>query len=340
MPNSTALVAHDIEQLDILLLPAWYYMDVACIALTVYEHLLSFDAELRVIWGRKLNLPNILFLLNRYLLVLFSLSLILWSLVKPYESDRMAGILNFTVSILMPIVGGVFSSLRIHAINGQRWIWTSLIFLLVCATAPYDLAGLLVERFHTFKGTDLPIVRGCNEAADHLDYASWNRGAVAVQACSLISSAIDVGITWYRTKDIICVKRTTRGKPSLASSMLQSDLFLNIIQFYFLVTSDMPTQRGVSLAKFSVTIDSILMSRFILNLRLLDSQDPALDISIASRLQGLPTLSLRSHWPSGPSGGGPISARVLANIGAPLDFDEEPEDGDEPFSHLESYEDS
>ena len=36
----------------------------------MYEHLLSFDAELRVIWGRKLNLPNILFLLNRYLMVL------------------------------------------------------------------------------------------------------------------------------------------------------------------------------------------------------------------------------------------------------------------------------
>ena len=80
------------------------------------------------------------------------------------------------------------------------------------------------------------------------------------------------------------------------------------------------------------------MSRFILNLRLLDNQDPALDISIASRLQGLPTLSLRSHWPTGLTAGGPISARVLANIGAPLDFGE-PEDGGEHLSHVESYED-
>ena len=84
------------------------------------------------------------------------------------------------------------------------------------------------------------------------------------------------------------------------------------------------------------SIDSILMSRFILNLRLLDNQDPALDISIASRLQGLPTLSHRSHWPTGLSRGRPISARVLANIGAPLDFGEEPEDGGEHLSHVDS----
>ena len=88
-------------------------MDVACIgkliqsitrgvfgrltsvALTVYEHLLSFDAELRVIWRRKLNLPNLLFLLNRYLLLLFALSLVLWSLVKPYGSDKVRFLARF-----------------------------------------------------------------------------------------------------------------------------------------------------------------------------------------------------------------------------------------------------
>ena len=44
-----------------------------------------------------------------------------------------------------------------------------------------------------------------------------------MQACSLVSSAIDVGITWYRTKDIIFIRRTrVNVKPSLASSMLQS----------------------------------------------------------------------------------------------------------------------
>lgn len=78
------------------------------------------------------------------------------------------------------------------------------------------------------------------------------------------------------------------------------------------------------------------MSRFILNLRLLDTHDPALDVSFAA--SGLlPTLSLRSHsgWP-GQSGGERTSTLpvVLANIGAPLDFDGKPEDEDEPEAFL------
>ncbi|KAM5538764.1 hypothetical protein V8D89_007486 [Ganoderma adspersum] len=51
---------------------------------------------------------------------------------------------------------------------------------------------------------------------------SWNRLAVAVQVCGLVSNVIDVGITWYRTKDIVSVAWTTAVKPSLASSMLRS----------------------------------------------------------------------------------------------------------------------
>ena len=75
------------------------------------------------------------------------------------------------------------------------------------------------------------------------------------------------------------------------------------------------------------------MSRFILNLRLLDSQPPALDMSTPS---GLVPAAISLHWPS-QSGSARISAALaLANIGAPLDLDRErvedgDGDGDEPF---------
>ena len=70
------------------------------------------------------------------------------------------------------------------------------------------------------------------------------------------------------------------------------------------------------------------MSRFILNLRSLDSREPTLDMSTASAL-ALPTISL--PWPGGQGGRIP-AALSLANIGAPLDFgvgesDEEDEEG-------------
>ncbi|KAI1781602.1 hypothetical protein LXA43DRAFT_1069995 [Ganoderma leucocontextum] len=235
----------------------------------------------------------------------------------------MSGIFNYLVNILIVLVGGVFSSLRIHAINGQRWFWTSLVLVLICGSAPFYLAGLLVTAFHSYKGSGLPIARGCYEATPHLEYTSWNWGAVAVQACGCVGSAIDLGFTWYRTKDIVSVVRTTRTKPLLASSMLQSArslpraaLTFNTIQFYFFV---MKRSEPCS-------IDSILMSRFILNLRLLDGRDPALEMSTAS---GLPTLVSRC-----PGQIGGISALALANLGAPLDFDGEPDGDDEEDDEL------
>lgn len=81
------------------------------------------------------------------------------------------------------------------------------------------------------------------------------------------------------------------------------------------------------------SVESILMSRFILNLRLLDVQDPARDVSTPSGVV-LPTMSLR--WPGQSGSGRTSTVLVLDNIGAPLDLDgEHAEDGDEdgPFCH-------
>ena len=94
----------------------------------MYEHLLSFDAELRVIWGRKLNLPNILFLLNRYLLVLFSLSLILWSLVEPYDTDKVSiwnrlsvAQRSLFVDVRRAPTGSGFMCVKALNTTGARW---------------------------------------------------------------------------------------------------------------------------------------------------------------------------------------------------------------------------
>ena len=75
------------------------------------------------------------------------------------------------------------------------------------------------------------------------------------------------------------------------------------------------------------------MSRFILNLRLLDNHRPALDMSTPS---GLVPVAISLHWPSQSGSARSSAALALANIGAPLDLDRERvEDGDEdePFCH-------
>ena len=70
------------------------------------------------------------------------------------------------------------------------------------------------------------------------------------------------------------------------------------------------------------SVESILTSRFILNLRLLDIRDDELELS-SINIPGLPTIS------QGPAQSGRFSALDFGNIGAPLDFDEEPDEDEQ-----------
>ena len=58
-------------------------------ALILYEHLLTLEQERRAIWARPWSIPTVLFLLNRYLLLLYGLALYLWGFVT-WETDSVS----------------------------------------------------------------------------------------------------------------------------------------------------------------------------------------------------------------------------------------------------------
>ncbi|KAI1790832.1 hypothetical protein LXA43DRAFT_462680 [Ganoderma leucocontextum] len=320
MSNSTTVLADElVQELNALFIPTGYYLDVVSIALTAYEHLLTLDTERRVIWGRKLSFPSILFLFNRYLLWMFCISSFLWGLVE-WNSSKvtcyMAGFLNILITTFLVLLIAVFLSVRIHVINGHRWFWTCLVFALSSVSEPYNFATLIFAKFQQFNGMGIPLARGCFiPPSDVFEHPSWNRWSIAVQACGCMSNAIAVLITWYRTKDIIFVGRRSGMRTSLASSMLQSgtvfflvDLFLNVAQIYLFIT------RSGSIAALSVTVESILTSRFILSLRTHNNADEAFEMST------LPNPARGSDTRP--------SVLVFDTMAAPLDLWEEDDEHD------------
>ena len=58
-------------------------------ALILYEHLLTLEQERRAIWTRPWSIPTVLFILNRYLLLLFGLAVFLWGFVS-WETDSVS----------------------------------------------------------------------------------------------------------------------------------------------------------------------------------------------------------------------------------------------------------
>ena len=100
--------------------------------------------------------------------------------------------------------------------------------ILSCASIPYNLvsfqapyvalsilhleqAALIVGTFHTFKGTGIPIARGCCEVADRLQSMSWNRCAYIHRLFVCISSS-----------DLVAVQR-------FALQYQQNELLLTVL---------------------------------------------------------------------------------------------------------------
>ncbi|RPD60914.1 hypothetical protein L227DRAFT_610989 [Lentinus tigrinus ALCF2SS1-6] len=153
------------EMLDAAFMPQGYYVEVACIGLIVYEHLLTLEDERRVIWARPWSIPTILFLLNRYLLLLFGFC-------------RLPGVLQIVTPLAMIIVNTVFMALRTHTINNYRWFWTILLILLGCVDIPPNIVILVQGKYVAIRPTGLPFW-GCAEASyepDRLDKPVWKRG--------------------------------------------------------------------------------------------------------------------------------------------------------------------
>ncbi|RPD76860.1 hypothetical protein L226DRAFT_569102 [Lentinus tigrinus ALCF2SS1-7] len=311
--------------------PQVNYLAVGSVALIVYEHLLTVMQEYRVIWQRKISVPMVLFIINRYGLLAFGiiylLSTFLWwrdDLVRYPFSSRMAtgpgltceifGRLQIAFIVILDLVHVVFSSLRIHAINNRNWWWTTGIFTLGFIATSFNIADLIMASF----GTGNPIIEGCFASVGLFGSSpdSWYRISLDV---------VVLGITWYRTAGIVKAARSVNVDTSVVSVLLRDGttyffmtLAINIAGIVTLVAGLNSLSVEASVQVFlSVqwtspetlmphSLNAVTMSRFILNLRVASSHAGG-----ASR-----TLSTLPPQVSDID----FSSSVLGNIGASVEF--------------------
>ncbi|KAI0668954.1 hypothetical protein C8Q78DRAFT_978330, partial [Trametes maxima] len=178
-------------------------------AIVVYEYLLTFQMERRVIWNRKLTVPTVLYLLNRYTLLLFALDLALWVFVS-WDKDPLTCIYRNSLA---------FSALRIHAINNQNKFWTILIFLLGFLPVPPNIVR-----------TD----QSGQSATFRLRSYELTRLAVATEVSVILMEILVLGITWYRTAGIVIEAKKVQLETSLVSLMLRDGEPLAVLDTPFL----------------------------------------------------------------------------------------------------------
>ncbi|KAI0832516.1 hypothetical protein BC628DRAFT_1414807 [Trametes gibbosa] len=249
--------------------------DMATFALILYDYAITFDREVAFVWGTRFTGATALFMLNRYLALLkypiyivnqvplsderylrLSVQYVTLTDIEAIFSCTIVSIYGMVAQILPYIVWAAFSSLRVYAICGQSW---KAAFAVALPGSFLFASNIYLFSQNSTIGAVLSFL-------------------IATRSSTILSDALVIIITWWRTRGIRKTIAQTNIKVSLASLLLRDGtvyfmvlLVMNIFHIVFSLTG----------AKEPLT--TILVSRFLLNLREADASRAIDDLDAMSR---------------------------------------------------------
>jgi len=249
------------------------YSGIACAALLLYDHVLTFSQEVNLIWSRKLTGPSVLFTLNRFTAMVIVLGEILfvpnWT---TFSSCKASAILYYTSFIMIYIVWGAFSTLRVYAVAGRAWL-PAILTLFLC------LFPVVVELYQTpLMQNSLsvlsPTLTLCTSGVP------WSQTAVngvliGIRTSAIAADAFVIAVTWWKTYSIKAAAGRVGMDAHLASRLIKDGtvyfgglLALNIAQLIIDVRN-----APFVLDNLVQSLCCIIISRFILSLREIADKD-------------------------------------------------------------------
>jgi len=323
--NSSQLIAELSDQI------LYSYCSKAISAIILQEYLLTFSSEVEVVWKRKLTtFTSILFLLNRYI-TLFTALFDLAPTMNAYVNHAICGF-SETVStgsqLVLFFIWAVFSALRVFSVGNRNKALTVITFGLGVVPFLVNMYPLVMEI-----ATSTSLEGRCIEP--------WvpSRTLIDIlEPVTRVSSILSDCVVLYVTLSNAYSLRSNESNPVKSSlfKLLVKDgtlyflslLSLNCIQLVLWITN---TFRYFSL--FITSISSIIISRFILDLREIfhSSTRPSFLDTQYSEPTRLSTVQFTS-----------IEAASLATrqSGVSLDLPQPTESDEQPISPMELHQDT
>ncbi|PCH34571.1 hypothetical protein WOLCODRAFT_139444, partial [Wolfiporia cocos MD-104 SS10] len=243
------------------------YLLTAPLILVLYEHAITLSAEYDLVWRHKMTSVSIVFLLNRYTILAWSILSYLmlpafsWKSVASCDSTLQ---IWFVCTMIWECIWAVFGALRVYAVSGRKWILSAVIFalgLINPVSIAFSIASNMSSRCH--------IHETHNPGSERIELIT-NRFVFAAHIGLILSDIIILTVTWSKMlkfKRAIGVE--SRRISSLFKVMLVDGtiyflilLALNILQIVLWVTNTFQT-----LTVYMTPLFAITMSRFLLNLR-------------------------------------------------------------------------
>ncbi|KAI0372708.1 hypothetical protein BV20DRAFT_939448 [Pilatotrama ljubarskyi] len=259
------------------------YWTSCALALLAYDYLLTLRREVRFVWSRKFSPATVLFLLNRYaILLLYLVDVItLFPIIPEVRAHTCSGVGRFiTVLEVIPyIIWATFSGLRVYALSSRTLSIGAIVFLLSLVPA-----GVNAYFFSTFTFVDLDPPSNCTALSDITAELSKTKTVTIVSRASLMAAdVLVIAVTWASTYRIGKASREARLGTSFGTLLLRDGtleptrvdvlLAMNVVHMTLnTVKPNDAVQQASYVTVLENPITSILISRFILNLRAVDDR--------------------------------------------------------------------
>ncbi|KAH9896100.1 hypothetical protein C8Q73DRAFT_789883 [Cubamyces lactineus] len=250
--------------------------------LIFYEYGITINNEVRLIWRRKVTGASVLFVLNRYIMIMDN---IITLASFPAMSNRNSHLnvpircyalawIDVVLNLLPYFVWNAFSTMRVYAISGRDWRIAALVCILMLGPIISNIYNIPFEF-----PVNMPPPYGCS-----FD----NSVSLATHAIVplMAGDAIVILVTWWKTYKLKKAADEARITISLV------DLLLRDGSVYFatmLVVNSLHIMMNYVvkisfLGDVADVITSILISRFIMNLRDIDGKDTG-EVSRSTRTE-------------------------------------------------------
>ncbi|KZT09263.1 uncharacterized protein LAESUDRAFT_722994 [Laetiporus sulphureus 93-53] len=277
---------------------------IAAATLIFYEHLTTFSDEIDLVWTSKWTTVTVVFMCNRSLLVMLGATFILN--VLPWDTQA---------------VISIFSALRVYAISIHKWVPTLLVFLL--SVAP---TGVMIYILSTTSRTLVGALDGLAACVGHtpIPPETQQKLVMTLCICAVLADLVALLVTWASTFQLAREARHNGTRAELVQLLLRD----GTLYFVALLTVDIlelsveysytdPQSDGTYVSPLRLSFSSILISRFLLNLRRVHNSADSLIPQVDIHLSSIGGLSMAS-----------FGSRLIDILGTDLDFEPSAESDD------------
>ncbi|KAI0690627.1 hypothetical protein BC835DRAFT_1307812 [Cytidiella melzeri] len=215
----------------------------ASAALLLYDYLITLQREITTVWSRNCRPATILFLLNRYLSIIYGLLLTVADQSGGQTSCAVITRLFQVVSQLLTVMFALFSALRVYAI----WNRSNCLFTVILALNLLPVGvNIYVHAKETLKFEALPFANTC-VSRSQLNPMLLDGIIRGSRVAVIFGDALVLTFTWWKTLSIRREASSAHIRVTLTFLLIRdgtifffSLLALNLVQAILVENMEVP----------------------------------------------------------------------------------------------------